>query len=163
MKEFFVSVSGHLRNSKDQWLVTGVYGLCISEWKASFFQELSDIRVAWNRPWCIYGDFNEVLSLEDRNGESFFTGGMGFFADLVNSHGLRDVPISGAEYTWSNMQLNPSLSKLDRFLLYPEWDASFPFSKGLAQPIPMSDHIPIVLCGKMPRGNPSLSSLKTCG
>lgn len=79
---------------------------------------------------------------------------MGFFADLVNSHGLRNVPIFGVEYTWSNMSLNPSLSKLDRFLLSPGWDASFPFSKGLACPRPISDHIPIVLCGKMPKGNP---------
>lgn len=52
------------------------------------------------------------------------------------------------------MQRTPSLTKLNRFLLSSEWDFSFPFSKGLVWPKPISDHIPIVLCGNMPRGNP---------
>lgn len=82
------------------------------------------------------------------------SGGMDFFADFVNSQGLRDVPISGASFTWSSMQTTPSLSKLDIFLLSSEWDSSFPFSKGLVRPQPTSDHFPIVLCGKLLKGDP---------
>lgn len=57
---------------------------------------------------------------------------MRLFADMIDSHGLRDVPISEATYTWSNFQTIPSLSKRDKFLLSSEWDSTFPFSKGLA-------------------------------
>lgn len=30
----------------------------------------------------------------------------------------------------------------------------FPYTKGLAWPRPMSDHIPLVLCGKLSNGDP---------
>lgn len=76
------------------------------------------------------------------------------FVDFVDRMCLRDVPILGTTYTWSNTQANRSLNKLDRFLLSPKWDCSFPFSKGLARLRPVSDHIPIVLSGKMVKGNP---------
>lgn len=60
--------------------------------------------------------------------------------------------MTGATFTWSNFQASPS--KLDRFLLSPKWNMVFPFSKGLARPRPISDHIPLVLCGKMRNGKP---------
>lgn len=76
------------------------------------------------------------------------------FADFVESHGLRDVAITCANFTWLNMQSSPKLSKLDKFFLLAEWDLIFLFSKGLARLIPMSDHIPLVLCGKMASSAP---------
>lgn len=48
------------------------------------------------------------------------------------------------------------MSKLDRFLLSPEWDISFPLSKGLAMPCLASDHIPLVLSRKLRNGDPKL-------
>lgn len=81
-------------------------------------------------------------------------GGVRLFFDFINDFRLRDVPISGAAYTWLNFQNPPSMSKLDGFLLLAEWDNLFPLSKGLARPRPVSDHIPLVLCEKMINGDP---------
>lgn len=162
VKDFSVSVYDRLRNSEVGWMVTGVYGPCSSERKPAFFQELYDPRSLWNGPSCLCGNFNEVLCSKNRSTGSM-PGGMNLFADLVNSLVLRDVPISSAQFTWSSMQRTPSLTKLDRFLLSSKWDFSFPFSKGLVRPKPISDHIPIVLCGNMPEGTLNLSNLKICG
>lgn len=43
---------------------------------------------------------------------------------------------------------------MDRFLVSAEWDMAFPFLKGVARPRPVSDHVALVLCGKMPSGAP---------
>nr|CAD1824258.1 unnamed protein product [Ananas comosus var. bracteatus] len=48
-------------------------------------------------------------------------------------------------YTWSNMQSNPTLAKLDRFLISTDWDQLFPLTKVLAMPRITSDHSPILL------------------
>lgn len=72
----------------------------------------------------------------------------------MDSQGLRDVAIVGASFTWSNMQSPPTLRKLDRFFLSAEWNQAFPFSIGLARLRLVSDHILLVLCGKMACGAP---------
>lgn len=149
VKAFSVSIRGHLKNLREEWLITGVYGPCSANKIHDFFKELLDVRNAWEGPWCLCGDFYEVLCLEDRPGDRLSSGGMNLFVDLVAQHGLRDVLIAGTNFTWSNMQVNPSLSRLDRFFLSPEWDLSFLFSKGLVRPHLISDHTPIVLCGKL--------------
>jgi hypothetical protein len=43
---------------------------------------------------------------------------------VINSYELGDV-LNGGLYTWSNNQANPTLEKLDRDLISPEWEATF--------------------------------------
>jgi endonuclease/exonuclease/phosphatase family metal-dependent hydrolase len=53
-----------------------------------------------------------------------------------------DLPLAGGESTWVN---NTSWSRLDRFLVSPEWEFSYP---GLMQKKLLrvcSDHVPILL------------------
>lgn len=71
------------------------------------------------------GDFNEVLYLEDRSHATRRTRGIDEFYEFVDSNELINVPIFRAQYTWYNYQERPSLSKLDRFLISPEWDDYF--------------------------------------
>lgn len=93
--------------------------------------------------------------MEERWGASSLTKGVGMFINFVNDYYLRDVPIAGATFTWTNSQPPPpSMRKLDRFFLSSKWDSSFPLSKGLVRPRPASDHIPLVLSGKLRNGDP---------
>lgn len=154
VNNFSVSVKGKRKGTDDEWFITSVYGPYAQELKPLFFQELNDLRNLFISPWCICGDFNEILFLEDRSGEGGLTPGAKLFAEFINNHFLRDVPIAETSFTWLNMQSPPVMSKLDRFLTSAEWDISFPFFKGLARPRPVSDHFPIVLCGKQVVGTP---------
>lgn len=54
---------------------------------------------------------------------------------------------------WSNMQESALMRKLDRFILSSVWDEMFPFSKGESLPRPISDHMPILLNGKVPKSD----------
>jgi hypothetical protein len=45
------------------------------------------------------------------------------FADFTAEMGLMDLPLAGGASTWSN---NRSWSRLNRFLVSPEWEFSYP-------------------------------------
>lgn len=63
-----------------------------------------------------------MLEPTNRNGGGRRTRGMREFMEFVDSKGLRNLPIGGLRYTWSNMQERPKLNKLDRFFLSADWD-----------------------------------------
>jgi hypothetical protein len=70
------------------------------------------------------------------------------FADFVAEQGLMDLPMAGGVSTWSN---SLSWSRLDRFLVSPEWEFSYP---GLVQKKLLrvcSDHAPILLDSGCPQ------------
>ena len=73
-------------------------------------------------PWCIGGDFNATLHLDERLGGVAHRSAVADFADFVAEHGLMDLPLAGGESTWAN---NSSWFRLDRFLVSLEWDFSY--------------------------------------
>lgn len=106
---FSCSVVAAFKNDSQKWMVTG---LVLDE----FFNELEEVRGRRDILWCIRGDFNEVLFMEEQNRATRKTRGMDTFGDFVDQNELIDVPLLGARFTWSNFQKSSSLSKLDRFL-----------------------------------------------
>lgn len=98
-------------------------------------------------PWCIGGDFNEVLFLKERNKAIRRTRGMDMFCDFVYRKELIDVQMSGAKFTWSNFQDRPTLSKLDRFLISTDWDDYLSPINVCALLRSGSDHMLILLKG----------------
>jgi hypothetical protein len=70
------------------------------------------------------------------------------FSDFISDQGLLDLPLVGGHFTWSSNQENPSMSRLDRFLVSPEWDTQFSMAVQSLLPQTLSDHSPILLdCG----------------
>lgn len=72
---------------------------------------------------------------------------MNEFCEFVEYNELINLSISRAQLTWSNLQERPSLSKLDRFLIYAYWDDYFSPVFVHALPRVGSDHVPILLKG----------------
>ena len=62
------SVSCLFRMVKDgyQWVFFGVYGPVERSLKESFWEELGLISGMWEEPWCVGGDFNEILYPNER-------------------------------------------------------------------------------------------------
>jgi hypothetical protein len=96
-------------------------------------------------PALVGGDFNILRFVDEKNkgnGTSRFSDGFSAVIDLYN---LREIPLSGGQFTWSNNQKNPTLEKLDRILINCEWENIFPLSSARKIPRLMSDHNPIIL------------------
>jgi hypothetical protein len=51
---------------------------------------------------------------------------MGHFRKLLDDLALKEIPLHGRKYTWSNQQSQPTLVKLDRVLCSIDWEEMFP-------------------------------------
>ena len=82
-----------------QWMFTGVYGPVERSSKEFFWEELGSIRGIWNGPWCLGGDFNEILSPIERSRGGRISPAMRRFSEVLNDLGLQDMPLQRGPYT----------------------------------------------------------------
>ena len=144
------SVSCHFRNCESgfECMFSGVYGPMLVVEREDFWAELSAIRGFWRDPWCIGGDFNVVRFPEEMRGYMRLSATMRRFSKVIDELCLKDRPLSGGEYTWCGGLNNSFAYKLDRFLVFDDWEDQF---SGLVQknlPNLASDHSPIMLDGR---------------
>lgn len=114
---FFLSVKLQDKQVKDQWWITCIYGPPLNMGKLEFWTELNDIGNLVLGPWCVGGDFNEILFPSDRKGQSRITRNSKCFHDWIAEFALIDLPLPNLQHTWSNFRINASCSKIDRFFI----------------------------------------------
>jgi exonuclease III len=130
------------------WAYAGVYGPNLDAFRSSLWDELAGLISWWEMSWCIGGDFNVIRFPMERSSGVRLNSSMLEFSDFIFEQGLMDLPLAGGLFTWSNNQENPIWSRLDRFLISPEWDAKFPGTLQKRLSRLCSDHFPILLdCG----------------
>ena len=64
----------------------------------------------------VAGDFNLIYKDDDKNNYNYNRVMMGRFRRFINNLSLKEIPLRGRKYTWSNQQVSPTLVKLDRVL-----------------------------------------------
>lgn len=101
-------------NNLQPWWLTCVYGPQGDDNKLLFMQELRCVWSACQGPWTVLGDFNLITSAEDKNNGNLNRAMMGRFRRLINELELKELPLQGRKFTWSNQQDTPTLVKLDR-------------------------------------------------
>ena len=143
--EFSVTCFFRTIDSSLPWAFTGVYGPHSREDKLNFQEELRNIRDGCRGPQCVTGDFNEILYNQERNTRPTTSNTMGDFLDLINHSSLIDLPLRGGDFTWSRSGSSTSCSKLDRFLIYEDWEDLWPHFVQKRLPHPLSNHYPITL------------------
>lgn len=70
---------------------------------------------------------------------------MGRFRKLIEDLALKEIPLHGRKYTWSNQQDAPTLVKLDRVLCSVDWEDLFPNCLLQSMATEDSDHCPLLL------------------
>ena len=77
------------------------------------------------------------------------------FNELITDLDLIEIPFSGRNFSWSNMQTDPLLIKLDWVFTSSSWALCFPAT--FVQPLskPVSDHIPytVIIGSHIPKSN----------
>ncbi|KAE8729704.1 Cysteine synthase D1 isoform 1 [Hibiscus syriacus] len=94
------------------------------------------------------GDFNAVLSQEEKERGAVNSVTMNMFRDFVSKANLFDLPLSGGRFTWCNNREAPTFERLDRFLVDQRLLACFPKISQSLQPRSVSDHNIILLENK---------------
>ena len=156
------SVSCKFKNVIDQfeWVFTGVYGPNSDRERRNMWEDLFGLISWWDAPWCVSGDFNVICFPTEKIGAATFISTMHDFSDFVSTYGLMNIPLEGANFTWSNNCKTASISRIDRFLLLAKWEDHYlsVIQRRLARLL--SNHFPILLnCGNIQRGK----RLNTCG
>ena len=75
------------------------------------------------------------------------------FLDFIEANELIDLLLVGARFTSCNTWENPSISKIDGFLISPDWEDKFISVFWLVLPRSISDPLPTLLdCGNIHSG-----------
>lgn len=124
---------------------TGVYGPQGDDEKVSFLQELRDIRAICSGPWLVAGDFNLIYQAADKNNANLDRAMIRSFRRFLDDMEVKEIPLLGRKYTWSNERQSPTLVRLDRAFCCVDWDGLFPESILQSMTAGVSDHYPLIL------------------
>jgi hypothetical protein len=67
------------------------------------------------------------------------------FNTVIDSFDLREIELSGRQFTWANSLPTPTYEKLDRVLMTIEWEFKYPLVSVRARDRGVSDHTPLLL------------------
>lgn len=107
-----------------RWFAYGIYGWADRIQKRRTWELIEKIRAETSGPLIMFGDFNEILSHQEREGGNRRSDReMDAFRRCINSCGLSDLGYRGNIFTWSRGLSSDSMirERLDRFLASVEW------------------------------------------
>ena len=143
-----------VENDKGTWRLTGYYGFPNNGRRREAWNFLRQLANVSNLPWCILGDFNDILSPHEKKGNNaranWLINGL---RNVVCDFGLADIHTEGYLYTWfkSLGTTRAVEERLDRALATDNWQVLFPNAVLDNLPAPSSDHYAIMLsCAPQP-------------
>ena len=168
--EFFVSMEIFERALNFKWEVIIVYGPADHSRSPTFLAELQQKISASLLPVVVGGDFNLLRSAAEKSNSRIDPAESQWFNDWVADIGLRELDRVGARFTWTNRQVSPTLSVLDRVFVSPDWELRFPLASLQAITRIGFDHVPLLIhvTTTIPRSNlfkfePGWVSFRPCG
>lgn len=139
------SISINFFNSSGEWWLTSVYDPLKLADRTNLWNELSLLQPLCLPNWLIAGDFNIYRWELETNAKYFDFRNMASFNNFIQANELIDPPLSYNKFTWSNLRVIPTFSRLDRFLYSEGWENIFKIHSSRTLHRTVSDHFPIVL------------------
>ena len=136
--------------------------------RKNLWNDLIDVAHNIDMPWLVIGDFNEVLSQNEKwGGNAVKPHRIAMFSSTMDSCNLLDLGFNGPKFTWTNKRKrNPIYERLDRAFGNGDWLVHYPNSCVWHLPRISSDHAPILCTLDTPpplARVASLSDLNLCG
>jgi hypothetical protein len=126
-----------------KWYLTNIYGPAHNEDINDFFTWLPDFNSTQMKYWMLVGDFNLMIELDNRNRLGRDNNNMLLFNTVIEAHNLKEIPLKGRSYTWSNMKNFPLLERLDWVFTSTKWTTKFHDTLSFSLSRMGSDHRPI--------------------
>ncbi|KAG2590773.1 hypothetical protein PVAP13_5NG412800, partial [Panicum virgatum] len=130
---------------KVKWNLITVYGAARDERKDTFLSKLVSFCSRNRDPFIIWGDFNLVRFPSEKNKPMVVGRFTNCFNAIISAYELIDIHMTNGKYTWSNNQSDPTLVRLDRFLVSKDWEVYFLETIISRLPREVSDHNPLIL------------------
>jgi len=103
-----------------------VYSLVQDDFKSAFLAELVRACQQNPLPTLIGGDFNILRSSKDKNNDRYVDRWPFLFNAVIDSVDLREIDLTGRQFTWANSLTKPTYERLDRALMSTEWEFKYP-------------------------------------
>lgn len=117
-----------IRDENGDWRVTGFYGHLNRGRRHITRNLLRQLANLNNQPWMVIGDFNDLLTSDDKRGrvahpQWLFRG----FREAVTDCNLVDLPLIGYKFTWFKSRGSSDMveERLDRAMGNPSWHGRF--------------------------------------
>lgn len=137
---------GVISANKVNWVMSLIYASTDKRERDTLWQSLTDIGQDMNLPWCLIGDYNEVISQVDKRGGRMVGNTVNKeLKKMIDRCELMDLGFTGPMYTWSNRRdpENHITERLDRAWSNRDWQLKFPGAMVHHLPRTHSDHHPI--------------------
>jgi endonuclease/exonuclease/phosphatase (EEP) superfamily protein YafD len=129
-----------------------------------FLEELEAEVANCSLPLVVGGDFNLIRRSQDKSNEVVCWSRIRRFNDAIAAMALRELNRAGPRFTWTNNQVDPIRSVLDRVFVTPSWETIFPLCSLLGVTRIGSDHNPLLLdSGENGFKRPPRFFFQTCG
>jgi exonuclease III len=112
-KSYAITVKLCCRMDNKEFFVTNIYGPASALLKQGFITWLMSLDSTSYDDWVLGGDFNLIRSPENQNKPRGDTNEMNLFNEVISNLDLVEIPFNGRNFSWSNMQEDPLLVKLD--------------------------------------------------
>ncbi|KAL0458596.1 UNVERIFIED_CONTAM: hypothetical protein Slati_0486800 [Sesamum latifolium] len=129
----------------DGWRFTGIYGQPDATKRSKTWKLLRSLSIGSFRLWICAGDFNEILSLDEKTGAPRPCCQIEEFRSCPLDCQLVDLSYSGSKFTWCNQceALNTVRVRLDRACMMLGWKTVFPLCQVCTKEARGSDHTPL--------------------
>ncbi|XP_074305749.1 uncharacterized protein LOC141640971 [Silene latifolia] len=143
----FIHTKVHSRVSQHDFYLTMIYAFNEGCDRLDLWQKLEVINLNCTGPWALVGDFNTVLSPDERLGGNTKQEDMDDFINCMGTCGMTDIASTGALFTWNNKQDYSTriYSRLDRFLVNQAWLDIYPDMVAHFYPEGLFDHCPCIV------------------
>jgi hypothetical protein len=91
------------------------------------------------------GDFNIIRNPQEKNNNYYNATWPFIFNAIIESLNLKEIVLSGRQFTWANRRENPTYEKLDRVLASVESEQKFPLVSTRTLTRSGSDHTPLLI------------------
>ncbi|KAJ9560001.1 hypothetical protein OSB04_005161 [Centaurea solstitialis] len=142
-KHFLVTI-GNWQGIEGKLGLVNIYGPNSSVDRKELWSKLVQLVSDDEVKWCLFGDFNEVRTEDERLNSSCNQRGMFEFNRFIEEGGLLDVPLISKRYTRVSDD-GFKFSRLDRFLMTPNFGSSWKTLGVRALDRKGSDHSPLLL------------------
>lgn len=128
--------------------LVGFYGPPHAAMRRAAWENLSALLESIQGPWVCFGDFNVVISDEEKSGgRRGSTSTSNYLKEILFDLGAVDLGFSGNKFSWSNRRWgrNSVKERLDRGIASMSWRLTFPRASILHLSAIKSDHCPLLL------------------